>query len=114
MGIDLPVHASGAIGYGRIEALGTHSRLGDGHLRRALEEAIASGATDVRLVIMAEDAMRKAGRLATIVSGLADDDASGGALPRRRAAEGDEAIDDEDDALDDDDDDDDELDDDEE
>lgn len=102
MGIELPARASGAIGYGRIEALGTHSRLGDGHLRRALEEAIASGATDVRLVIMAEDAMRKAARLASIVLGLADDDATGGALPRRRAAEGADATDDEDDELDDD------------
>jgi hypothetical protein len=91
------------LAYGRIEALGTHARLGDGHLRRALDEALATGADEVRLVVEAEDALRKASRLATMVEGLAEE-ASGMAAPRRRAAS------DEDDDLDELDEDDDDLD----
>jgi hypothetical protein len=92
--------AAGALAYGRIEALGTHARLGDGHLRRALDEALATGAAEVRLVVEAEDALRRAGRLASMVDGLADEE-SGLSVPRRRDEAGDE-----DDDLDDDDDDD--------
>lgn len=102
-GVELPIASSGPLAYGRIEALGTHARLGDGHLRRALDEALATGADDVRLVIAAEDAIRKAIRLQTMVEGLADD-ATGLAVPRRRGAadEGDELDElDEDDELDD-------------
>lgn len=117
MGLDDAPAPGGALAYGRIEALGTHARLGDGHLRRALDEAIATGADEVRLVVQSEDAFRKAGRLAEMVEGLADD-ASGFEAPRRRGAEDDElGDDDDDDDLDDGDDelddDDDELDDDE-
>jgi len=96
-GVELPVARVGPLAYGRLEALGTHARLGDGHLRRALEESLATGAEDVRLVIAAEDAIRKAIRLQALVEGLAED-ASGLATPRRRASG--EDLDDEDDELD--------------
>jgi hypothetical protein len=107
MGLEAEIPETKGVAYGRIEALGTHARLGDGHLRRALDEGLATGADELRLVVQSEDALRKAARLATMVEGLADD-ASGFAMPKRRGAEegqgDDELDDDEDDALDDDDD----------
>jgi hypothetical protein len=122
MGLEAEIPDTKGVAYGRIEALGTHARLGDGHLRRALEEGLATGAEELRLVVQSEDALRRTARLATLVEGLADD-AAGFAMPKRRSAEGfdesepdDEHLDDDDDDLDDDDldDDDDDLDDDEE
>lgn len=85
-----PRPAVGGIVYGRIQAIGVHARLGDGHLRRALDEALSTGAEEVRLVVESEDAYRRASRLASMVEGLADE-ASGLSAPRRRSAAGDEA-----------------------
>jgi hypothetical protein len=113
MGLERKLAASGSVGYGRIEALGTHARLGDGHLRRAVDEALSSGAEELRLVIESEDAMKKAARLAAIVEGLADESGGSAAL-RRRAVEGEEQNGDDDELDDDDEELDDELDDDEE
>lgn len=115
MGLEAEIPEAKGVAYGRIEALGTHARLGDGHLRRALDEGLATGADELRLVVQSEDALRKATRLATMVEGLADD-ASGFAMPRRRGAEAgldegeleDDELDDEDEDLGDDDLDDDE------
>jgi len=80
-----PRPAVGGIVYGRIQAIGVHARLGDGHLRRALDEALSTGADEVRLVVESEDAYRRASRLASMVEGLADE-ASGLSAPRRRSA----------------------------
>jgi hypothetical protein len=117
MGLEAEVSEAKGVAYGRIEALGTHARLGDGHLRRALDEGLATGADELRLVVQSEDALRKATRLATMVEGLADD-ASGFAMPKRRGGDAgadEDELDDEEE-LDDDDEDlgDDDLDDDEE
>jgi hypothetical protein len=92
LGLASEIRSGRAVAYGRIEALGTHARLGDGHLRRALDEALASGAEEIRLVVQSEDALRKAARLAAMVEGLAED-TSGLASPKRRGA--DEGLDDE-------------------
>jgi hypothetical protein len=81
----LPQPAVGGIVYGRIQAIGVHARLGDGHLRRALDEAVATGADEVRLVVESEDAYRRASRLASMVEGLAEE-ASGLTAPRRRSS----------------------------
>ena len=114
----VPAAEPRALAYGRVSAMGTHARLGDGHLRRALEDALSTGAEEVRLIIESEDAFKKAARLAGIVTGLADED-SGLGVPRRTGDEDEDEDDLEDDGAvtgeeDDDDDDEDEDEDDEE
>ncbi|MCS6858577.1 MAG: hypothetical protein NZM37_12745, partial [Sandaracinaceae bacterium] len=49
--------------YGRVESLGFHARLGEEHLRRAVDEARSLRAEDTWIVVQANDPIRKVRRL---------------------------------------------------